>query len=82
PQAMSHPLNCKLSILWQHDLALKRAADVARATKWRTDKTFLLSQYHAEQHRSVIGYEPHEIYITRNGVGFSAIPAPRPHDER
>ena len=82
PQAMSHPLNCKLSILWQHDLALKRAADVARATKWRTDKTFLLSQYHAEQHTSVIGYEPHEMYITRNGVDFSAIPAPRPHDER
>lgn len=74
PQAMVNPINAKLSVLWQHDLALKRFADVHRATKWRTDKTFLLSQFHVEQYKQVIGMNDREIYQTRNGFDFSLQP--------
>jgi glycosyltransferase involved in cell wall biosynthesis/SAM-dependent methyltransferase len=82
PQAMAHAINAKLSILWCHDLALRRNNDVVRATKWRTDKTFLLSQFHADQYKEVVGYEDEEIYITRNGFDFTSQPLPAPHAER
>lgn len=82
PQAMAHQINAKLSVLWCHDLALRRNNDVMRATKWRTDKTFVLSQFHADQYKEVIGYEDHELYITRNGFDFTGHTLPAPHAER
>lgn len=82
PQAMAHTINAKLSILWCHDLALRRAGDLVRASKWRTDKTFVLSKFHADQYKEVIGYNDDELYQTRNGFDFSMQPKPKGHDER
>ena len=82
PQAMAHQINAKLSILWCHDLALRRNNDVVRASKWRTDKTFVLSEFHAQQFRDVVGYEDGELYVTRNGFDFTGHTIPAPHEER
>ena len=82
PQAMAHPINSKLQILWCHDLAQRRNGDIVRSTKWRTDKTFVLSQFHAQQYKDVIGYEPRELYVTRNGFDFSMQPTPASYEQR
>lgn len=82
PNAVVHQINSKLSILWQHDLAVKRGADALRSSKWRLDKTFLLSQFHVDQYKAVVGYEDDELYLTRNGFDFAMQPAPKLWDQR
>lgn len=75
PEALVNRIATKLNVLWCHDLAHRRNADTMRAAKWQTDKTILLSQFHVEQYKSVVGYEDRELYQSRNGFDFDLQPA-------
>lgn len=74
PELMAQNIQTKLSLLWCHDLALKRSADQHRMVKWSTDKVLVLSQFHKRQFQEVIGYADQELYVTRNGFDFDLQP--------
>lgn len=74
PLLMTSRIEAKLSVLWCHDMAMGRVAHQFRGSKWNTDLTMVLSQYHAQQYKDVVGYEDRELYVTRNGFDFGAQP--------
>lgn len=83
PELFQNRLASKLNILWCHDLALKRSANVHKATSWNVDRVALLSRFMVEQYKEVIGTPDANIFQTRNGFDFDLQPKPiKPWAER
>jgi glycosyltransferase involved in cell wall biosynthesis len=62
----------KLSILWCHDLALKRARGQLGGALWNLDAIYLLSKFMVDQYKLVNPQIPDSIYFqTRNGIDLS-----------
>lgn len=76
PELFQTRLSSKLNVLWCHDLALKRTANVHKATSWNVDKVALLSKFMVDQYQSIIGTPDQYIFQTRNGFDFDAQPLP------
>lgn len=74
PNLFGTPFASKLNILWVHDLALLRSAQVFKSSLWNVDKVVTVSRYHTEQYKKV--YElPEELFMTsRNGIDLSMTP--------
>ncbi len=67
----------KLSLLWCHDLALRRAESVYKGTSWNYDKIFVLSEFMRGQYRDVYGMTDAQLVVTRNGVDLDTVRAVR-----
>ncbi|NJM10613.1 MAG: methyltransferase domain-containing protein [Synechococcaceae cyanobacterium SM1_2_3] len=74
PEAMAQRISTKLNVLWCHDLAHRRSANIMRAAKWQTDLTVVLSEFQRQQYKDVVGYEDDELWVSRNGFDFAAQP--------
>ena len=68
PQMFQTTLKSKVNILWQHDVAVKRARNDFTGSLWNVDEVFALSDFHIKQ-MSEIYRVPEEIFWkTRNGI--------------
>lgn len=69
------PLNCraKLSILWCHDLALKRQELMVKGTSWNYSKLVVLSDFHRKQYKEVYDLPDDMLFLSRNGIDLTAI---------
>jgi glycosyltransferase involved in cell wall biosynthesis/2-polyprenyl-3-methyl-5-hydroxy-6-metoxy-1,4-benzoquinol methylase len=65
----------KLSILWCHDLALRRAEGIYKGVSWNFDKIFVLSEFMRKQYRDVYGLQDSQLFVTRNGVDLDTVRA-------
>jgi glycosyltransferase involved in cell wall biosynthesis/SAM-dependent methyltransferase len=68
PELLSKPFMTKVSVLWCHDLALKRAVPGFRSTQWNCDHVAVLSEFMAAQYREIFGVPESQLFLTRNGV--------------
>lgn len=67
----------KLTILWCHDLAMKRAEGLYRGVAWNYDKVAVLSGFMRDQYKQVYGLADSQLFLTRNGVDLEAVSAAR-----
>lgn len=63
----------KLTLLWQHDLLMRRNVDALNGSRWAWDKMMVPSAWMAEQYRTVGGLLPKELAILPNGVDLNLI---------
>ncbi len=68
PEVFVHPTNSRLNVLWCHDLALGRQADVMRGVLWNVDRVALLSDFMVQQYKDVYRLPDSVIFKTRNGI--------------
>lgn len=68
PNVVTAARAAKVTILWQHDLAHVRTADVLTASMWAIDRVAVLSGYMVEQYKESIGLAESVMFRTRNGV--------------
>jgi glycosyltransferase involved in cell wall biosynthesis/SAM-dependent methyltransferase len=75
PEAFAAKMNNRLNVLWCHDLAVGRRADVFRSTMWNVDKIAVLSDFMAEQYREAYQVDASALWRTRNGIDVDVITA-------
>jgi glycosyltransferase involved in cell wall biosynthesis/SAM-dependent methyltransferase len=70
-RAFSQRTNARLNVLWCHDLALGRDAELFRGTLWNIDRTILLSEYMRQQYCDALGLDSDTFVVSRNGVDLA-----------
>lgn len=73
PEMCAIKTNSSLNILWNHDLALRRSIDAARAPMWNVDKILTVSEFHKKQTVDVYELDEEIVHATRNGINFKDI---------
>lgn len=73
PELFSVPNKARLSLLWCHDLALKRQLPAVLGTSWNYDKLLVLSQFQLDQYKGVYGVDEPFLYKTRNGIDLETV---------
>jgi glycosyltransferase involved in cell wall biosynthesis len=69
PEMMRARFASKVSVLWCHDLTLKRQRGALGSALWNTDAIYLLSKFMVDQYKSVHPQIPDSLYFqTRNGI--------------
>lgn len=71
PEIFGQRMTSKLNLLWQHDLALLRQADVFKSALWNIDRVLTVSNYMSEQYKEVYGVPEELLWTTRNGIDIS-----------
>lgn len=75
PELLQGYCQAKFSMLWCHDLAMKRQEGAYRGTSWNWDKVAVLSDFMKNQYKQVYGFADSQIFLTRNGVDLASIAA-------
>jgi glycosyltransferase involved in cell wall biosynthesis/2-polyprenyl-3-methyl-5-hydroxy-6-metoxy-1,4-benzoquinol methylase len=73
PEFFTGKINSCFSALWCHDLASVRSEAGPKGTAWNYDKQFLLSKFHVDQYREVLGMPDEIMFQTRNGVDLELV---------
>lgn len=68
PLAFSRQYASGINLLWTHDLALFRYAQMIEAQLWNVDGILTVSEFHKKQTQEVYGIKPENIFAIRNGV--------------
>lgn len=68
PEIFANQLSSKLNVLWCHDMAALRQADIFKAATWNIDEVMVLSNYHKKQYMDVYDAPESLLYQTRNGI--------------
>ena len=71
PEGFANTINSKLRLLWCHDLALGRTAQLVGGAVWNIDKIMVLSEYMKVQYQSAYNLPDDLYYVTRNGIDRS-----------
>ena len=72
PGIFTQQYNSKLNYWWTHDLALKRYIGGIMAQQWNVDRILAVSDWHAEQVKSVYGVSNTAVF--RNGIRLDLYP--------
>lgn len=80
PQLLTTQLASRVTLLWCHDLALRRQRDQLLGTAWAVDRYLVLSRYMADQYREVYDLPEEFLWETRNGLDLDLIPAAAPEE--
>lgn len=73
PKLLHGYCQAKFSMLWCHDLALRRNVDMFRGGTWNMDKVAVLSEFQRLQYKEVYGLDDSQLFLTRNGVDLEAV---------
>lgn len=76
PSLCGQAFASRLTVLWMHDLALRRNAPQTLGVLWNVDVMAVLSRYHLEQCKEVLGLVEPPLWQTRNGIDLSLFPPP------
>lgn len=69
PGLFHKPMNSKVNILWQHDLAMKRQRSEFVGALWNLDKVFCMSKWQIEQYKDITNIDCDDLYFhTTNGI--------------
>jgi glycosyltransferase involved in cell wall biosynthesis/2-polyprenyl-3-methyl-5-hydroxy-6-metoxy-1,4-benzoquinol methylase len=83
PEIFSARYNSRLNILWCHDLALGRQAELVRSALWNIDKIAVVSEFMADQYRQVYQLTGgNVVWATRNGIDLHRFPRPLARDRQ
>ena len=82
PSLCGQAFASRLTVLWVHDLALRRNAKDFLGTLWNVDVMAVLSRYHLEQYKEVLGLPEPPLWQTRNGIDLSLFPKPAVHRDK
>lgn len=82
PSLCGQQFTSRLTVMWMHDLALRRYAKETLGVLWNVDVMAVLSQYHLQQYKEVFGLEEPPLWQTRNGIDLSLFPPPSPQRDR
>ncbi len=73
PDMLQGHCQAKFTLLWCHDLAMRRSENMYRGTSWNWDKVAVLSEFMRDQYKQVYGFSDAQLFLTRNGVDLAAI---------
>ena len=73
PELLQSYNQAKFTMLWCHDLALRRNEGLFRGISWNLDKIALLSDFQMKQYKTVFGFQDSQLFQTRNGVDLALI---------
>jgi glycosyltransferase involved in cell wall biosynthesis/SAM-dependent methyltransferase len=73
PGFLSFPLETKVNLLWQHDLATRTGPSNFHNQLWNIDKIMVLSNFMKKQYQLVHGGPDHLYELTRNGIDLDLI---------
>ncbi len=73
PGFLSFPLETKVNLLWQHDLATRMGPSNFHGQLWNIDKVMILSEFMKKQYQLVHGGPDHLYELTRNGIDLDLI---------
>lgn len=68
PGIFNNKTKAKINILWNHDLAMKRARGEFRGALWNIDEVFGLTDYHIDQMSEIYGTPKEAFWKTRNSI--------------
>lgn len=68
PGIFNNKTKSKINILWNHDLAMKRARGEFRGALWNIDEIFGLTDYHINQMAEIYGTSKDIFWKTRNSI--------------
>jgi 2-polyprenyl-3-methyl-5-hydroxy-6-metoxy-1,4-benzoquinol methylase/glycosyltransferase involved in cell wall biosynthesis len=73
PGFLSFPLETKVNLLWQHDLATRMGPSNFHGQLWNIDKVMVLSEFMKKQYQLVHSGPDHLYELTRNGIDLDLI---------
>ena len=77
PTLLQGHCQAKFTVLWCHDLAMQRSTGMFRGLGWNYDKIAVLSKFHHEQYKSVLGLTDDQLFLTRNGIDLATVEGAR-----